>query len=758
MSARRDRIGPLTLVVGLVAVMAVAATAGLHGVFGSWRVLVPATIGALGASAACAIAARFRLLIGEAVAASAVGFVLVGIVTCGGPRGFFTGLTDGWADVLSSTPPADLTAALRAVPFALAWIGVLLGGEIARHARQPALPALGPLVTLGLAALLSGPGRNIALVQGAIVAAGALGVAVVQQRSLRAAEESGRGRLVFAGRAVAMLAVIAVAAPFVGQRLPLAEAHERYDLRDQVQPPWDPLSVPSPLVQLKASLKQNRVDDVMFTVRSDEPLTRWNLAVLGSYDGVVWTVGSGQSPAADEFRTVGTNLPNPPDGAVDGDAPTAAATVTIDALDGPWVPTPGWTRQLSITSDGPDTDVRENLRTGTVAITTGLPEGLSYDVEARLPSAASDAELTAADVELLPPAADLDVLPPSVRNLTADLVEGIDPGWGQVAALRDDFRTTGFYDSTELVPPGHSYFRIAEFLADPDRIVGYEEQYAAAAAVMARAARLPTRVVVGYTFGSDRYVDGVAEVRAGDIAAWIEVLVDGHGWVPVDVTPDRSRVPTTDQQGTSFEDIAVPNPPPPPLPPPDVQVVTDEEEQEADEPDKDEQDDEEVASTGGIGWGGWTAIGAGALGGLVLLLAGVVLVLKARRTRRRRNAERAALRIAGAWHEVTDRYTEAKVPAPTGATPLEAARSYLHSEPSATDVRTEMLGLVAVVDRAAYDADEPDDDDADRAWQYCRSVVGALDAGRSPWQRLRMRLDPRPLLRRRRPTAVRPGR
>jgi hypothetical protein len=105
--------------------------------------------------------------------------------------------------------------------------------------------------------------------------------------------------------------------------------------------------------------------------------------------------------------------------------------------------------------------------------------------------------------------------------------------------------------------------------------------------------------------------------------------------------------------------------------------------------------------------------------------------------------------VAGAWHEVRDRYEEADVAAPVTATPREAVRRYLDHEPTAAQVRAELLGLVAAVDRASYDAADPDDGDAATAWQYCRTVVGALDAGRSPWQRLRMRLDPRPLLRRR---------
>ena len=48
-----------------------------------------------------------------------------------------------------------------------------------------------------------------------------------------------------------------------------------------------------------------------------------------------------------------------------------------------------------------------------------------------------------------------------------------------MAAIRDLFRSEGFYDKSTRVPPGHSYYRLAQFLADPEQIVGYEEQYAA---------------------------------------------------------------------------------------------------------------------------------------------------------------------------------------------------------------------------------------------------------------------------------------
>ena len=52
------------------------------------------------------------------------------------------------------------------------------------------------------------------------------------------------------------------------------------------------------------------------------------------------------------------------------------------------------------------------------------------------------------------------------------------------------------------------------------------------------------------------------------------------------------------------------------------------------------------------------------------------------------------------------------------ATPLETARAYLATEPTANVAAPRLLALVATVDRAAYHADEPDVAESDEAWQY----------------------------------------
>ena len=163
-------------------------------------------------------------------------------------------------------------------------------------------------------------------------------------------------------------------------------------------------------------------------------------------------------------------------------------------------------------------------------------------------------------------------------------------------------------------------------------------------------------------------------MRSGDASAWIEVKVDGIGWVPVSVSPPRSREPDAETAVASEEQVATPNPPPPPQVPPDVDVFTENEELEepVEEDEEEDEEDDEAAGASGIGTLGWVAIGVGSSLLLVAIACGTIIVWKRRRTRRRREAADPAARIAGAWLELTDRYEEAGV---TDPRPGDAARS-----------------------------------------------------------------------------------
>ncbi len=761
----------------IVAILSVAATAGLHSITDDWSFLVPALFGSLAATGAFAVANRWSMLPGETLAVAiglfvVVGAVVVSVIAAGDPPtprafgDFFDGLIRSWADLLSAVSPAELTPRLSVAPFAIAWFGTVVGCALVRWSPLATAPVLGPLVGLAIAVLLTDEDRTSSLIVGATIAVGALALGFLldpRRADGAAADASSRARSGWSGssdstetttsvarhartvRAGVVLAAVAIAAPLLGPQLPLADARERYDLRDQVIPPWDPLSVPSPLVQLKAALADERDDDVVFEVTSVTPVTRWSTAAMTSYDGVVWTVAD-PDDAATDFRPVGPRLPAPP--VQPSSDPTVSASVTIGTLTGPWLPVPGAARSLEFGS-APSPLVVENASSNTLAVPTGVGAGMTYEVTALAPPAPTDESLRDVDLAVVESAIDLAALPPKIRNLAADVTQGIDHGWGQVAAIRDLFRNEGFYDKTTRVPPGHSYYRLAQFLSEPEQIVGFEEQYAAAAAVIARIAELPVRVVVGYEIEPARYVDGVADVRSGDASAWIEVRVDGVGWVPVSVSPPRSREPDTETSEAAQDQVATPNPPPPPQVPPDVDVFSENEELEEPVEDEEEDDEEdEAVASGGLGPLGWTLVGAGGL--LVLLLAagGGIVAWKLRRTRRRRQAPDSAGRIAGAWLELTDRYEEAGVVTPAMATPHEAVREITRTEASAVAFNDQLVGLARHVDRAAYDRVAPPPQDADSAWNYADQAVDALFACRSLPQRTRMRMDPRPLLRR----------
>jgi len=85
-----------------------------------------------------------------------------------------------------------------------------------------------------------------------------------------------------------------------------------------------------------------------------------------------------------------------------------------------------------------------------------------------------------------------------------------------------------------LTPPLLGEQPVDEFLFDTRR--GFCEHFSSAFAVMLRAAGLPARVVTGYQGGTINRFDGTLVVRQSDAHAWVEVWLDGRGWVRVDPT------------------------------------------------------------------------------------------------------------------------------------------------------------------------------------------------------------------------------
>ncbi|PSF06987.1 transglutaminase TgpA family protein [Marinobacter halophilus] len=120
---------------------------------------------------------------------------------------------------------------------------------------------------------------------------------------------------------------------------------------------------------------------------------------------------------------------------------------------------------------------------------------------------------------------------PQARALASELA-GAHAPVQLVNALMTRFREQEYYYT--LRPPVMPRDGIDALLFDEKR--GFCAHYAGAATFVFRAAGIPSRVVIGYQGGDAGAGDDYLIVRQYDAHAWVEVWLDGRGWVRVDPT------------------------------------------------------------------------------------------------------------------------------------------------------------------------------------------------------------------------------
>ena len=82
----------------------------------------------------------------------------------------------------------------------------------------------------------------------------------------------------------------------------------------------------------------------------------------------------------------------------------------------------------------------------------------------------------------------------------------------------------------------------AEFLFSKDK-KGYCVHLAHSMAYLLRSMGVPTRVSAGYAVPAENLGGGSALlIKAGDAHAWAEIYLQGVGWVPVEVTPEKTEI------------------------------------------------------------------------------------------------------------------------------------------------------------------------------------------------------------------------
>jgi hypothetical protein len=410
-----------------------------------------------------------------------------------------------------------------------------------------------------------------------------------------------------------------------------------------------------------------------------------------------------------------------------------------------WLPTLGDVAAVRILGTNGD-DLRDrfvyNTTTNAAALVGGAPLGTSYELDVVL-DATLDPDTGTAGLRTAVPG---DATVPGIVAVPEALREWIDevagdletPGARLDTALRVlrevGYLSHGVTEDEAPSRPGHSIGRLEDFLGSSP-VVGDAEQYAAAAALIARELGFPSRVVLGY---GPLAASGSTTFLESDRTAWIEVSTQG-GWQAVDVVSQRRELPPIEPE----EPVPVVRPQNPAQPPvEEPPAVEDQAPPEIEQTDDTEPDPFWVAFIAVARIVGSIALVVGVLAAP----AATIAVLKRRRRLRRRRAGDPALRILGGWRDITDEARDVGLPLPATGTRREVA---------AAIGRPQAAVLARVADRAVYAPEEPDHEEADRVWTAADGVRASLTESLSRRERWRAALSLRSL--RRYPDRMRVG-
>jgi len=620
-------------------------------------------------------------------------------------RALLSGLIDAWRDSLTLLTPLGSVGNVLIVPWVTGLVSGMLAGSILWRSRVPGVVALVFLFSFLVAAAFGSRVTETPLVRGVALT---LGLLVWHRwRSTREAKVNWPRRLGLTAVVVTVAAGLAVGVTAA------TAGPSREVLRDHVEPPFDPLDFPSPLSRFRAYYAANGLaESTLFTTTGLAPGDRIRIATMDTFDGVVWNVAGGptaptQSGSFERF--VPQTVPTGDD-----------LTITIADYSGPWVPTVGATEEVHVTRDGKPDEAAQagvvyNEVTGTMAQLNGVQQGSTYSFRAERPIAPSSPEtLRAASGLAASPPGDILALTKRVQQWLATAGGPSDGALAQV--LTEQFRQGYYSDGKEGEAPssaGHGVKRLVD-LVTPEQMVGNDEQYASAMGVAGQSRGLPIRVVMGFVLDSP---DGT--IRGRDVHAWVEVNLQGAGWVAFAPTPDKDRTPK--QQRSDPE----PEPQPNVLQPPLVPEEPDANDERAPQGSGKKSDDDPFADLGVLLT--YAAYGAGA----VVITSPVWLLLlgKRMRRRRRRTAPNPVVRVSGGWKEIADRARDLGTPLRSNHTRYESESILREKYP-----KSNLLGLALVADRHVFGPSTPTDEEAAAYWADVDEALKRLRQA-APWWR-----------------------
>ena len=290
---------------------------------------------------------------------------------------------------------------------------------------------------------------------------------------------------------------------------------------------------------------QELSEQVVMIVKTDEivsdvdapPRHYWRGSTYDRYNGRGWTTSATEIVdfRAGEFAV----------------AETGAARRVI-AQEVEWLGAPGiiYATGAFVTADQ---NFRVARRSPEDAFSVSIP-AMTYRAESRV-SVVGEKELRASGANYpawvrerylaLP-----DGIPDRVLTLARDLTATAPTPYDRARALETYLRKFPYTLDVPAPPPNRDV--VDYFLFDAKR--GYCDYYATAMVVLARAAGLPARLVVGYAPGFFDFFTGRFTITEADAHSWVEIYFPDYGWIEFE--PTASRAPLERAEETPRAEIA----------------------------------------------------------------------------------------------------------------------------------------------------------------------------------------------------------
>ena len=453
---------------------------------------------------------------------------------------------------------------------------------------------------------------------------------------------------------------------------------------------------------------------------------------MDEYDGMVYNVTDGGPTSSSAFSPLRGNM------SPDAEGVPVTLRITVDQYGGVWMPTAGELSEIRFEGDREE-ELRRgtyvNTATGTAVATPKLREGDEYSIDAVMPVMPDDDQLAEVEFGSVTQPKQRNV-PEEITSLAAETVANAESPIEQVRALETFLSEGGFFshglEGEVLSRAGHTSERITTLLGG-DQMIGDDEQYAVAMALLAGELGIPVRVVMGYYPDEEQDGEPVFTATGDNVHAWVEVNFEGVGWLPFTPTPPEDQVPN-DQNTKPRVDPKpqVLQPPPPPQEPVDLPPTL---------PDDRESEDESLNIVGIIG--AILLIGGISLAILALLMSPFIVIgaWKAAKRRSRRTAPRTADRISGGWDELTDRAVDYGARLTPGGTRPEEAAAVV-----ATLSVPRVGELAQRADADVFGPSDPTPEDVEAFWSEVDTIVGGLGKDAGFWKRIKARLSLRSLL------------